>query len=308
MDTLVTRGSNATFTCSAVGNGTLKIKWRLPFGKILGSFQFEIYTRIRNLSICVMIENSWSINSSLSVTNITGDDGGNYTCIVENEVGETEATAVLSVSLYISGEQIGLNTTSGASENITCMIEGFPIIYLWEKMIADSSSGSGVSGSTSGNDSDVSGSGSGSGSGISGSGSGISGSGSASGISGSGSGSGVSGSGSGISGSGVSGSGSGVSGSGISGSGSGVSGSGVSGSGSGVSVSGSGVSGSGSGNGVSSSSCGGGIMSDEYREVSTGRVLEFDPAKFGDEGVYRCVARSGVGDELVSDPITVTSE
>ena len=235
MDTVESRGNNATFTCSAVGNGTLDITWRLPSGEIVYTDQY--------------MENEWSITSSLSVTDITADDGGNYTCIVGNEVGEIEATAVLSVSLYISGEQVNLNTMNGALESITCMIEGFPVMYSWEKMddfIA--SSGSGVSDSSS---------------------------------------SGVSSSGSGISGSG----------SGISGSGSGISGSG----------SGSGVSSSGSGSGSSSGSCGSGVISDQYNEVSTGRVLEFDPVTFGDEGVYRCVAHSDIGDELVSDAVTVTS-
>ena len=140
------------------------------------------------------MENEWSITSSLSVTDITADDGGNYTCIVGNEVGEIEATAVLSVSLYISGEQVGLNTTNGALENITCMIEGFPIIYSWENI-----------------------------------------------------------------------------------------------------------------DDVMTSSSGGSALN-QYSEISTGQVLEFDPVTFGDEGVYRCVAHSDIGDELVSDAITVTSE
>ena len=45
-----------------------------------------------------------------------------------------------------------------------------------------------------------------------------------------------------------------------------------------------------------------------YTNVSTGRVVEFNPIIFGDEGVYHCVAQSGVGDELISDTITVTGE
>ena len=198
MDTVESRGNNATFTCSAVGNGTLNITWRLPSGGIVYTDQY--------------MENEWSITSSLSVTDITADDGGNYTCIVGNEVGEIEATAVLSVRLYISGEQVGLNTTNGALENITCMIEGFPIIYSWEKM-DDVMDGS-VSGNSDSN----------------------------------------------------------------------------------------------CGDSDSGSSSGDLMMPDQYSEVSTGRVLEFDPVTFGDEGVYRCVASSDIGDELVSAAITVTSE
>ena len=120
----------------------------------------------------------WSVNSTLTIPDVTAADGGSYVCLVENEAGVSEATAVLSVPLYISGEQVGLNTSNGSMENITCMIEGFPITYVWEKMdeVNVSDSGS-VSGSGSGS---VSGSGSGS---VSGSGSGsvsVSGSGSGS--------------------------------------------------------------------------------------------------------------------------------
>ena len=132
------------------------------------------------------MENGWTVNSSLTVSNITADDGGDYTCIAENEAGFTEASAVLYVSLYVSEPQVGLNTTSGSVETIICTIEGFPINYTWEKLVEGMN----------------------------------------------------------------------------------------------------------------------------YSHVSTGRVLEFNPVEFGDEGVYRCVANSSDLEEelLVSDDITVTSE
>ena len=126
-----------------------------------------------------VIENT----SNLTLTGVMAEDGGDYICIVSNEAGSNNATAVLSVSLYVSGPQIGINTTNGTMEIITCMIEGFPINYTWEKM--DNGS---------------------------------------------------------------------------------------------------------------------------YSEVSIGRDLVFDPVIFGDEGVYRCVARSDVSDDLISDAVTVTSE
>ena len=130
------------------------------------------------------IENGWTVNSSLTVNNITADDGGYYTCIAENEAGFTEASALLYVRLYVSEPQVGLNTTSGSVENITCTIEGFPINYTWEK-----------------------------------------------------------------------------------------------------------------------------LEGMNYSRVFTGRVLEFNPVLFGDEGVYRCVANSSdLGEELVSDDLTVTSK
>ena len=181
-DTTEGRGNTTIFSCSAVGNGTLNVTWRLPTGEMVYTGQDMV--------------NVWSVNSSLTVVDITADDGGNYTCIVGNEAGETEATAVLTVRLYMSEEQVGLNTTNGTFENITCVIEGFPISYVWKKM------------------DDI-----------------------------------------------------------ILGSGSGMM-----------------------------------MPEDNYSSVSTGRVLEFNPVVFGDEGVYRCVASSDVGDDLVSDAVTVTSE
>ena len=114
---------STTFTCRAVGNGTLNITWRLPSGDIVYTGQD--------------MENSWSVSSSLTVENITADDGGYYTCIAQNGVGANEASAVLYVRLYVSEPQIGLNTTTGSFEIITCTIEGFPIDYVWEKLEVD---------------------------------------------------------------------------------------------------------------------------------------------------------------------------
>ena len=177
LDTTASRGDNITFTCSAVGSIPLNTTWRLPDGGIVYTGQ------------------DMSFSSSLTVRDITADDGGDYTCIVRSGAVEMGATATLSVRLYISGEQIGLNTTNGSMESITCMIEGFPVRYEWEKVEIATVSGSGSS---------------------------------------------------------------------I------------------------------------------GIMK-SYTSVSMERVLEFNPVIFGDEGVYQCVAHSGV-EELVTNEIIVTSE
>ena len=206
LDYVVDRGNSTTFSCAAVGNGTLNITWRLPSGEIVYTGQY--------------MEEAWSVNSSITVLDISAYDGGNYTCIVENEAGTTEATANLSVRLYIDDpQQTTLNTTNGTVESVVCATEGFPVSYRWER--AEETSSSGGSGLMSGSSGSISGS-----------------------------------------------------------------------------------SGSISGNS--------GLMSDSgneltFAEYSTGRVLVFDPAVFGDEGVYRCVA-SGLGEEIVSDLTTVTSE
>ena len=177
LDTSVSQGDNVTFTCNAVGSVPLNVTWRLPGGGIVYTGQD--------------VMDDWNVNSSLPVLDITADDGGEYACIVRNGTRETESTAILSVDLYISGEQVDLYTTNGSMENITCMLEGFPVSYEWEKMEVSTD-----------NSSD---------------------------------------------------------------------------------------------------------MMNSYSSVSMKRVLEFNPVKFGDEGVYQCVARSGV-EELVSDEISVTCE
>ena len=172
-DTRAIRGESITFTCSAVGSVPLNITWRLPDGEIVYTGQ------------------DMSVSSSLTVQDITADDGGDYTCIVRSGTVKMEATATLYVGLYISGEQVGLNTTNGSVESITCMIKGFPVRYEWEKVKVTTVSGINVMKS--------------------------------------------------------------------------------------------------------------------YSSVSMERVLEFNPVVFGDEGVYQCVAHSGV-EELITNEIIVTSE
>ena len=147
------------------------------------------------------MEEIWSVNSSLTVMDISAYDGGDYTCIAENEAGVTVATTNLSVRLYIDDiQQTVLNTRNGAFESLLCTIEGFPVSYRWQKKEEIFSSG------------------------------------------------------------------------------------------------------------MTNSAMG--LMDSvevKFTNFSTVRVLMFDPAVFGDEGVYRCVA-SGLGEEIVSDRTTITSE
>ena len=178
LDTSASRGENVTFTCSAVGSVSLNVTWRLPGGGIVYAGQDVMH--------------DWKVNSSLTVLDITAVDGGEYACIVRNGTREIEATAMLSVDLYISGEQVGLFATNGSMESITCMLEGFPVSYEWEKIEVSFLNSSGMT-------------------------------------------------------------------------------------------------------------------MNSHSSVSMNRVLAFNPVKFGDEGLYQCVARSGV-EELVSDEITVISK
>ena len=80
------------------------------------------------------MEEILSVNSSLTILDISADDGGDYTCIAENEAGVTVATANLSVRLYIDEpQQTVLNTRNGTTETLLCTIVGFPVSYRWEK-------------------------------------------------------------------------------------------------------------------------------------------------------------------------------
>ena len=47
--------------------------------------------------------------------------------------------------------------------------------------------------------------------------------------------------------------------------------------------------------------------SDGYEVVSNEQVLQLDPVQFGQEGMYRCVANTSMG-EVTSNTITITSE
>ncbi|CAI8010587.1 Neural cell adhesion molecule L1 [Geodia barretti] len=85
IDSVEERGNSITFSCTAVGNGTLNITWRLPSGEVVFSGQD--------------MEEIWRVNSSLTVTDISATDGGNYSCIAENEAGAVEATASLCCSI-----------------------------------------------------------------------------------------------------------------------------------------------------------------------------------------------------------------
>ena len=127
-------GITTNLTCSAIGNGTLNIEWILPPGDVIYPDEhITIGESMIDLE-CWFDPYPWQIMCVLMIEYIMAEVGGNYTCIAKNEAGFTEATAVLSVNLYISGDMVGLNTTNDTYENITCMIEGFPISYIWQKM------------------------------------------------------------------------------------------------------------------------------------------------------------------------------
>ena len=121
-DSVVERGNSTTFSCAAVGNGTLNITWQLPTGEAIFTGQD--------------MEEIWSVNSSLTILDISTDDRGDYTCIAENEAGVTLVTANLSVRLYIDEpQQTVLNTRNGTTETLLCTIVGFPVSYSWEKAV-----------------------------------------------------------------------------------------------------------------------------------------------------------------------------
>ena len=126
-------GGTTTFKCSSSGNGTLKLMWRTPAGKI-------VITGQETLSLS-------EVSSNISLSNITEVDGGNYTCIAVNEAGLTEASATLRVGVFVANESLELFTAYGHVVILTCTVQIAPN-YKWEKFneseLEESSSASGI--------------------------------------------------------------------------------------------------------------------------------------------------------------------
>ena len=66
------------------------------------------------------------ISSSIVVHDITAEDGGDYTCVAENEAGSTNASATVFVLPYFTIKPVDIFTTNGSVENFTCEAEAFP--------------------------------------------------------------------------------------------------------------------------------------------------------------------------------------
>ena len=117
----VDRGDNVTFTCMTTGQGTLTITWFSPAGSMLPQTNQQ------------MPDNSILI-SSLSIVDVSGMDGGEYTCLASNEAGNTSATAEIFVRPVILNQPMELLARIGEIASLFCDADGFPLLYQWQKL------------------------------------------------------------------------------------------------------------------------------------------------------------------------------
>ena len=104
-------GGIVTFTCSAQGGPDNTYQWQRDEQDLMNE-----------------------TNTTLTVSNISAMNGGNYTCVVSNAAGNDSATAVLHVEPIIVTQPTDILTRNGTVENFTCVAESFPAPeYTWEK-------------------------------------------------------------------------------------------------------------------------------------------------------------------------------
>ena len=65
-------------------------------------------------------------SSVLTVTNITVEDGTEYTCIVSNAAGSESKSASLFITPEITQPPQAISTTNGSAVNLTCLATGYP--------------------------------------------------------------------------------------------------------------------------------------------------------------------------------------
>ena len=75
-------GSNAEFTCTATGLGTLTFMWTTPVGTLPSSVESTV---------------AMTATSTLRLTNVNTSYRGDYVCTVRNERGMATEQATLSV-------------------------------------------------------------------------------------------------------------------------------------------------------------------------------------------------------------------
>ena len=141
----VDRGDNVTFTCTVTSQATLTITWFSPEGNLLP----ETDQRMPNSSTFI---------SFLSIVDVSGMDGGEYTCLASNGAGNASATAEIFVRPIILNQPMELFVSIGNVTSLLCDADGFPLFYQWQMLSStldgifgsDGGSASGSGGSSSG--------------------------------------------------------------------------------------------------------------------------------------------------------------
>ena len=109
-----------SFTCQALGGPDSTFEW---------TFNGSVLTDA-NIS-------STSLESTLTITNVSASNGGEYTCTVSNFVGNASNSSTLYVSPYIVANPddilTAMNGTTGLE--LECVAEAFPSpTYTWTQL------------------------------------------------------------------------------------------------------------------------------------------------------------------------------
>ena len=103
-------GDNITFVCMSQGGPRISYLWQKN-GNDLTSETSE----------------------TLTLPSVIAEDGGEYTCVVSNDAGSENATAVLYIMPRIVQNPVDIFTRNGSTVNFTCIADGFPAPeYRWE--------------------------------------------------------------------------------------------------------------------------------------------------------------------------------
>ena len=97
------RGDNVTLNCSAQGGPDNTYQWQ------------RSGTDLDNEAM-----------QTLTITQISAMDGGEYTCVVSNAAGSGNASTLLNVSPYIAVDPTDISARNGTVHMLVCEAEAFP--------------------------------------------------------------------------------------------------------------------------------------------------------------------------------------
>ena len=130
-----------TFECLVIRDrNPLSVNWQNSSAYVLTSDSITYYSERFLIQTTL----------TLSVTNITTEDGGTYTCVAENEAGSVNDSVTLYVAPYFVEQPVDVFSTLGSKVNLNCEAEGFPaptifwLVSVSYEPESGSGSGSGV--------------------------------------------------------------------------------------------------------------------------------------------------------------------
>ncbi|XP_019854334.1 PREDICTED: hemicentin-1-like, partial [Amphimedon queenslandica] len=132
---IVSRNSSPTFTCEASGGPNTTLAWIRGNEDNIESTQtpIEINSFIANLLDVIVYDTAPSLE--LSLENVNGTDGGNYTCIAVNEAGTDNGYVSLLIIPQILTNPMEQYAEVGDDVTLTCRADSFPAPnYQWEMM------------------------------------------------------------------------------------------------------------------------------------------------------------------------------